>query len=102
MAGQGTAGDAMIQAAGGINAANVSGLKPLSREGWLAAKPDVIIIAEHNLKQIGGIQKFTARPEIAHTPSAKNKKIIALPANEYLRYGLDTPKTVQKLQNLAK
>ena len=92
----------MIQAAGGTNAADVSGLKPLSREGWLAAKPDVIIIAEHNLAQMGGIDKFAARPEIAHTPAAKNKKIIALPANEYLRYGLNTPKTVQKLQDLAK
>ena len=102
VAGDGTAGDAIIQAAGGINAASVTGLKPLSREGWLAAKPDVIIIAEHNLAQIGGIDKFIARPEIAATPAGKNRKVIALPANEYLRYGLNTPQTVQKLQELAK
>ena len=102
VAGKGTAGDAIIQAAGGVNAANVSGLRPLSREGWLAAKADVIIIAEHNLKQIGGLNKFLARPEIAANPAAKHQKVIALSANEFLRYGLNTPKTVQKLQNLAK
>lgn len=102
VAGVGTAGDAIIKAAGGINAANISGLKPLSREGWLSANADVIIIADHNLAQIGGIEKFIQRPEIAANPAAKNKKVIAMPANSFLRYGLNTPETVKKLQELGK
>ena len=102
VAGKGTAGDAIIQAAGGINAADISGLKPLSREGWISANADVIIIAEHNLAQIGGLDKFTQRPEIAANPAAKNKKVVVMSANEFLRYGLNTPDTVKKLQELAK
>ena len=100
VAGKGTAGDAIIKAAGGINAADVSGLKPLSREGWLMAKADVIIIADHNVAQIGGIDKFIARPEIAANPAAKNHKVVSMPAGDYLRYGLNTPDTVKKLQEL--
>ena len=102
VAGSGTVGDAMIKAAGGINAANVAGLKPLSREGWISANADVIVIAEHNLAQIGGLDKLTQRPEIAANPAAKNKKVISMPANAFLRYGLNTPDTVKKLQELAK
>lgn len=101
VAGRGTAGDQLIALAGGINAADVDGLKPLSREGWLAAKPDVIIVAEHNDQLIGGVKGFSARPEIAASPAAKQHKVILMPANDYLRYGLDTPQMVKKLHNLA-
>ena len=101
VAGAGTVGDELIKRAGGINAANVSGLKPLSREGWMAAKPDVIIIADHNKPVIGSIASFRQRPEVANSPAAKNNHIYFWDADEFLRYGLASPQVVDKLHKLA-
>lgn len=102
VAGKGTVGDELIRRAGGINAANISGLKPLSREGWLAAKPDIIIIAEHNKATLGSINQLKTRPEIAGSVAAKTGKIYYWPANDFLRYGLDSPQVLNKLHQLAK
>lgn len=102
VAGKGTVGDELIRRAGGINAANVSGLKPLSREGWLAAKPDIIIVAAHNQAMLGTVNQFKARPEVANSPAAKTGKIYYWPANDFLRYGLDSPQVINKLHQLAK
>ena len=102
VAGKGTVGDELIRRTGGINAANVSGLKPMSREGWLAAKPDVIIIADHNQKVIGGVSKFRKRPEIAVSNAAKNNKVEFWPADKFLRYGLNSPKVIKSLHDIAK
>lgn len=102
VAGKGTVGDELIRRAGGINAANVSGLKPMSREGWLAAKPDVIIIADHNQKVIGGVSKFSKRPEIAVSNAAKNNKVEFWPADKFLRYGLNSPKVIKSLHDMTK
>lgn len=103
VAGKGTVGDTLIKLAGGINAAgHVDGLKPLSREGWLQAKPDVVIIAEHHKKVIGSEAKFASRPEIRMSPAGKNQNIHFWPANEYLRYSLTSPKVVDELYDLAK
>ncbi|AKG07958.1 ABC transporter substrate-binding protein [Moraxella bovoculi] len=102
VAGRGTVGDELIRRAGGINAANIDGLKPLSREGWLAANADVIIIAEHHKVTLGTVEQLKKRPELANSPAAKNDKIFYWPANDFLRYGLDSPQVLQKLHNAAK
>ena len=102
VAGKGTVGDELIRRAGGINAANVAGLKPMSREGWLAAKPDVIIIADHNQAVVGGVSKFSQRPEIAVSTAAKNGMVEFWPADEFLRYSLNSPQVLKKLNATAK
>ena len=101
VAGKNTAADELIRRAGGINAAaNIDGIKPLSREGWMAAKADVIIIAEHNKHLIGSVEQFAARPEIAVSPAAKKHNIHLWPA--MFRYGLDTPEVLRRLNKLGK
>lgn len=102
VAGKGTVGDELIRRAGGINAANVSGLKPLSREGWLAAKPDVIIIADHNKPVIGSLAKFRQRPEVAASPAGKKGQVYFWPADEFLRFSLNSPQVLKKLNGLVK
>ena len=102
VAGKGTVGDELIRRAGGINAANVSGLKPMSREGWLAAKPDVIIIADHNQEVVGGVSKFSKRQEIAASAAGKNGGVHFWPADDFLRYGLNSPQVLKKLNAVAK
>ncbi|ASK28499.1 ABC transporter substrate-binding protein [Neisseria chenwenguii] len=102
-AGRNTAADELIRRAGGINAASAfDGFKPMTREAWLAAKTDVIIIADHNAARIGSIRKFAAQPEIAASPAAKNGKIYLWKANDMFRYGLDTPQVVKKLNEAGK
>ena len=103
VAGKGTVGDELIRRAGGINAASgINGLKPLSREGWAAAKPDVIIVAKHNQATLGTVAQFKARTEIASSPAAKNNKVYYWAANDFLRFGLDSPQVITKLNTLAK
>lgn len=102
VAGKGTVGDELIRRAGGINAANVSGLKPMSREGWLAAKPDVIIIADHNQAVVGSVNKFSQRPEIATSAAVKNGGVHFWSADDFLRYGLNSPQVLKKLNTAAK
>lgn len=102
VAGKGTVGDELIRRAGGINAANVSGLKPMSREGWLAAKPDVIIIADHNQAVVGGVSKFSKRPEIAASAAGKKGGVHFWPADDFLRYGLHSPEVLKRLNAVAK
>lgn len=102
VAGRGTVGDTFIKRAGGINAADVDGLKPLSREGWLAANPDVIIIAEHHKSALGELDAVKQREEIAASNAAKTNNVHYWPANSFLRYELKSPEIVQKLHDLAK
>ena len=103
VAGRNTAADKLIQQAGGINAAaNIEGFKPMSREAWLAAKPDVILIASRNAKVLGGVKGFAKRPEIAVSPAAKQQKIYFMPANDLFRYGINTPQIITKIHQLAK
>lgn len=103
VAGKNTAADELIKRAGGINAAAaIDGMKPMTREAWLAAKPDVIIIADHHAQALGGLKGFAAKPEAAASPAARNGKIYFWKANDMFRYGLDTPQVVQRLNALGK
>ena len=103
VSGKNTAADEIIRRAGGINAAaSIDGLKPMTREAWIAAKPDIIVIADHNTAMIGSAKAFAARPEIAGSPAAKSGKIYLWKANDMFRYGLDTPQVVRRLNGLAK
>lgn len=102
VAGRGTVGDTLIKLAGGVNAVTFEGLKPLSREGWLSAKADVIILAKHQEQALGSIEKLKTRPEFVGSPAAKNDKIYYWPANDFLRYGLDSPQVIKKMHEVAK
>lgn len=103
VAGKNTVGDVLIRMAGGINAAsNIEGLKPLSREAWLAAKPDVIILAKHNENSIGGLKTISARPEIASSNAVKNKKVQFWDADDFMRYSLITPNVIRRLNQMGR
>jgi iron complex transport system substrate-binding protein len=103
VAGRNTAADTLIRAAGGINAAaNIDGFKQLNREAWLAAKPDVVIVAGHNKPVYGGLTALKARTEVAASPAGKSGKVFELPANQFLRLGTDSPANAHRLTELAR
>ena len=97
-AGHGTAADAMITLAHGTNvAAAFDGYKPLTAESAVALAPEVIIVAEHAVAMLGGLDAMKARPEIAITPAAKNNRIVVMDAQMLLGFGPRLPEAVRQL-----
>lgn len=97
-AGKGTAADAMINLAHGQNVASgMEGYKPLTPESALSLAPDVIIVAEHAVHMMGGLEKLRSRPEIAVTPAASKNRIVVMDAQLLLGFGPRTPDALEAL-----
>ncbi len=97
-AGRGTAADAMLTLAGASNVANgFEGYKPLTPESAVALRPDVIIIADHAVQMLGGLEALRARPEIALTPAGQHQRIVVMDALLLLGFGPRTPEALQQL-----
>jgi iron complex transport system substrate-binding protein len=98
VAGDGTAADAMIRLAGGINAAaGVKGYNPLTAEAVVIAKPDIVLITREGLDMIGGMDAVWTRPGMALTPAAANRRVVAIDALYLLGFGPRTPQAIRKL-----
>ncbi|MFN8532626.1 MAG: ABC transporter substrate-binding protein [Dehalococcoidia bacterium] len=102
IAGTGTSGDAVIRAAGGINAAGELGLegnKPLSQEILVTAQPDALLFLDAGLESVGGIDGLlAANPAIAATPAGRDRRFISF-EDQYLQ-GLG-PRTGKAVNDLA-
>jgi iron complex transport system substrate-binding protein len=86
VAGQGTAADAMIALAGGVNAVSgYTGYKPITAEAVVAAAPDIILIPSRGLESINGIDGLLSQPGLAETPAGKSRKVVAM--NDLLLLG---------------
>ena len=97
-AGADTAADAMIRLAGGVNAlAEARGYKPLNAEVAVAAAPEVILITREGLAVVGGVDALIARPGLALTPAAQNRRVVALDALYLLGFGPRAPQAVREL-----
>ncbi len=97
-AGTGTAADSIIGLARGSNVAGAfEGYKPLTAESAVALAPEVIIVAEHAVAMLGGLDKLKARPEIAITPAGRNKRIVVMDALLLLGFGPRTPDAIAAL-----
>lgn len=96
--GTGTAADAMITLAGGVNAiTEFSGYKPLSDEAITRAAPDTILVMDR-----GGDHQITsdgllAMPSIATTPAATTASVIRMDALYLLGFGPRTPQAITDL-----
>lgn len=97
-AGKDTAAHAMLELARGTNvAAGFQGYKPLTPESAVALAPDVIVVAEHAVATLGGLDKLKQRPEIAITPAGKKGRIVVMDALLLLGFGPRTPDAVATL-----
>jgi iron complex transport system substrate-binding protein len=99
--GANTAADAMIVAAGGINAAAEAGIvdfKPLSPEAVVAARPDVLLLLDAGLESVGGIDGLLEIQGLADTPAGAQRRIVALDDLYLLGMG---PRTGQALGDLV-
>jgi iron complex transport system substrate-binding protein len=99
--GRGSRADAMITAAGGVDAgaeAGIEGFKPLTAEALAAARPDVILVLSAGLKSVGGVDGLLRLPGVAQTPAGKARRV--LDYDDLLLLGLG-PRTGQALDELV-
>jgi iron complex transport system substrate-binding protein len=96
VSGRGTAADAMIALAGGVNAVTgYEGYKPLTPEALAAANADVILMTTRGvilmttrgLESVGGRPGLLAQPGVALTPAGKARDIVALDDELLLGFG---------------
>ena len=98
VSGTGTAADAMIRYAGGVNAlAGFQGYRPMTAEGMAGAAPEVILTSEQSLEAHGGAQRFWERPELALTPAYRRRALVAMDALLLLGFGPRLPQAVRQL-----
>lgn len=97
-AGKHTAADAMIGLAHATNVATgFDGYKPLTAESAVSLAPDYIIVAEHSVSMMGGLDALKQRPEIAITPAGQNGKVIVMDSLLLLGFGPRTPDAIAAL-----
>lgn len=97
--GAGSAAEAIIELAGGENAASgFDGFKPLAAEVALAAQPEVILVPYLTLDTLGGVEALLRRPELAATPAGRAGRVIAMDGMLLLGFG---PRTGEAAWRLA-
>ncbi len=97
-AGSGTAADAIIRYAGGINAmAEVEGYKAASEEKLIELAPDVIVMMSDGKGGPTPDEVFS-NPALAVTPAAKERALIVLDGAYMIGFG---PRTADAIRDLA-
>jgi iron complex transport system substrate-binding protein len=100
--GDNTPTNAMIEGAGGIDAAADIGIEgffqPITAEALIAAQPDIILVFTSGLAEIGGEDALLALPGVAQTPAGQNERILAMDG-EYL--AAMTPRTGKALLDMV-
>jgi len=100
--GKGTPADAMLNAAGALNAATLAGIdgsKPITAESVVAAGPNVLIVTTSALESAGGVDGLLTLPGLALTPAGKSRTVLSFEDQYLLGMG---PRTGQALLELVK
>ena len=94
-AGKDTAADAIINLAKGENIfKNQSGYKAYSYEALADARPDIIMMMEHSLASLGGIETIQAHPALGMTPAARSGNILSIDGLFLLGFGPRLPEAI--------
>lgn len=97
-AGTGTAADAIIRMAGGVNATgDFPGYKPLTDEAAAAAAPDAILMMDRGGDHAASADQLFAMPALAVTPAAEARALIKMDGLKMLGFG---PRTAQAVAEL--
>lgn len=92
-----TEAGAIIEMAGGVNAApTINGYKPMSDEAVIAAAPDVILSMSRGDHSITPEEMF-ALPSMQTTPAAANKALVSMDGLMLLGFGPRTPEAARAL-----
>ncbi|GEM_PF-99030 len=95
--GQDTEAAAIIEMAGGVNAASaITGYKPLTDEAVIAAAPDVVLTMARGNHQASPDEVF-ALPAFQSTPAAADKALISMDGLYLIGFGPRTPAAAHEL-----
>ncbi|WP_435748993.1 heme/hemin ABC transporter substrate-binding protein [Microbacterium sp. PMB16] len=101
--GEDSGADSLIDAVGGIDVAGEigwEGMKPMTAEALVAARPDVLVMMTDGLESVGGIDGLIERiPAVAETPAGANRRVIDMADSEILSFG---PRTADVISALAR
>ncbi|WP_150697836.1 ABC transporter substrate-binding protein [Pandoraea terrae] len=98
VAGQDTAADAMLGFAGADNALRgFTGYRPLTAEGAIAARPDVVLTTHTGTGTTDAAAKLLAQPGLANTPAGRYRRIVLFDALYLLGFGPRLPQAVAEL-----
>ncbi|MBD2779725.1 heme/hemin ABC transporter substrate-binding protein [Xenorhabdus szentirmaii] len=101
-AGQHTAADKIIHAIGAKNAMQgFQGYRPLSQEGVIASKPDLLLISTEGVKTLGGMEKIWQLPGLKFTPAGQKKQVVVVDEMGLLGFGLQTPAVMKQVREAA-
>ncbi len=96
-AGKDTEAAAIIEMAGGINAAQeISGYKPLTDEAVIAAAPDVVLTMSRG-DHAGKADEIFALPAFQSTPAAASRALISMDGLYLIGFGPRTPAAGREL-----
>ncbi|MFD1744889.1 hemin ABC transporter substrate-binding protein [Rhizobium helianthi] len=95
--GHGTEAGALIEMAGGVNAADqINGYKPMTDEAVIAAKPDFVLVMQSGNHHLTPEQVFQV-PALASSPAATNKALLSMDALLLTGFGPRTPEAIRLL-----
>jgi iron complex transport system substrate-binding protein len=101
--GEDSGADSLIDAVGGVDVAaeiGWEGMKPMTAEALVAARPDVLVMMTDGLESVGGIDGLIERiPAVAETPAGANRRVIDMADSEILSFG---PRTADVIGALAR
>jgi iron complex transport system substrate-binding protein len=101
LGGAGSGADALITAAGGVDAGAEAGLDafvPLTAEALVALDPDVLLVMTGGLDSVNGVEGLVALPGVAQTTAGRERRIIAVDDRVLLSYGPRTGALVDLLR----
>lgn len=96
-AGRETEAGALIEMAGGVNAASeITGYKPLSDEAVIAAAPDLVLVMQRGQHGTTAEEIFSL-PAFRTTPAAADKALLAMDGLYLVGFGPRTPAAAREL-----
>lgn len=99
VSGDDTHAAAMMRACGAENVVTgFTGYRPLSAEVAARLAPEAIIIMDHVLPEVGGIEALLAIPALAVTPVARTRRVVAIDGAYVLGFG---PRAAHARRDLA-
>ena len=101
LGGQGSGADALIAAAGGVDAGAEAGLEaftPLTAEALVALDPDVLLVMTGGLESVNGTDGLLALPGVEQTTAGRERRVIAVDDEVLLSYGPRTGALVDLLR----
>jgi iron complex transport system substrate-binding protein len=102
-AGKGTAAAEVLHLAGLENSLDMqNGYKPISAEGLLVLKPDMIIITDASAQAGGGLEKFKDSAGVGSTPAAKQGRVVAMDDLLILGLGPRVGQAIRQLKEAAR